>query len=62
MLYNRKAKAEGRPLIRKWVALDDRPLTRELGGEKLAGHTVLTMTQKGLTRPKADELIALLRQ
>ena len=51
VMYNRKAKAEGRPLIKKWVAVDDRPLTRELGGEKVQrGDELLGGLQVRLAR------------
>ena len=48
-----------------WVAIDDRNLVTEVGGEDLAGHVVLTTFEgnaalDGLTIEKADECIRIL--
>jgi hypothetical protein len=45
---------------RRWVALDDRHLEEEVGGELMRGHAVLVNPQHGLTSAEVDEALRLL--
>ena len=47
--------------VTRWVAIDDRLLTDEDGGDFLVGHCVTTEFAKGLTAERADEAIQLLQ-
>ena len=47
--------------VTRWVAIDDRFLTDEEGGDFLAGHCVTTEFAWGLTAKRADEAIQLLQ-
>ena len=47
--------------VTRWVAIDDRLLTDEDGGDLLVGHCVTTEFAKGLTAERADEAIQLLQ-
>ena len=47
--------------ITRWVAIDDRLLTDEDGGEFLIGRCVTTEFATGLTAERADEAIQLLQ-
>ena len=49
-----------RPIV-AWVAVDDRLLLREPGGDQLRGHFVNTLFKSGLTNEKADAMIDILR-
>ena len=44
-----------------WVAIDDRDLVSEIGGEDLVGHVVKTEMYYGLTEPHATQAIQILR-
>ena len=46
--------------VTRWVAIDDRLLTEEEGGDFLVGHCVMTEFATGLTAERADEAIRLL--
>ena len=48
--------------ITRWVAIDDRLLTDEDGGEFLIGHCVTTEFATGLTAERADGAIQLLQR
>ena len=48
--------------ITRWVAIDDRLLTDEDGGDFLVGHCVTTEFATGLTAERADEAIQLLQR
>jgi len=48
--------------ITRWVAIDDRLLTDEDGGDFLVGHCVTTEFATGLTEERADEAIQLLQR
>ena len=43
-----------------WVAVDDRDLNREVGGEEMAGHLLHTTFDTGLTCALADDGIRIL--
>ena len=58
--FNQKQVAEGKAECRAWVAVDDRLLLEEPGGEKLHGHFVRTMPHRGLTDEKASAMCAML--
>ena len=47
--------------VTRWVAIDDRLLTEEEGGDFLVGHCVTTEFATGLTAERADEAIRLLQ-
>ena len=47
--------------VTRWVAIDDRLLTEEEGGDFLVGHCVTTEFATGLTAKRADEAIRLLQ-
>lgn len=57
--YNSQAGALGRPHVTNYVAIDDRDLASEKGGERLTGHFVRTEIKTGLTEAHADEIAAL---
>jgi hypothetical protein len=46
--------------VSQWVAVDDRELISELGGERLKGHFVNTSFASGLTDRAAERMIAVL--
>ena len=52
---------DGRDITR-WMAIDDRLLTDEDGGDFLVGHCVTTEFATGLTAERADEAIQLLQR
>ena len=55
-------KHRGKDLERtRWVAIDDRDLVSEIGGEDLVGHVVKTEMYYGLTEPHATQAIQILR-
>ena len=58
--FNQRQVAEGKAECRAWVAVDDRLLLEEPGGEKLHGHFVRTMPHRGLTDEKASMMCAML--
>eukprot|EP00964_Phaeocystis_antarctica_P124426 scaffold88072_cov60-Phaeocystis_antarctica.AAC.1 len=47
--------------VTSWVAIDDRLLTDEVGGDFVVGHCVTTEFSEGLTAERADEAIQLLQ-
>jgi len=52
--------AAGRPPIRSFVAVDDRLLTSECGGEQLKGHFAHTNPAQGITERVAQQMIGIL--
>mmetsp|Transcript_16701 Transcript_16701/g.31971 ORF Transcript_16701/g.31971 Transcript_16701/m.31971 type:complete len:268 (+) Transcript_16701:570-1373(+) len=59
---NKKVKQEGwseEELVEAFVAVDDRALLQERGGDRLHGHFVQTHPNRGLTKAVADEMIRL---
>lgn len=56
----RSWQSSDRPKITQYVAIDDRLLLSETGGERLRGHFVLTNVTMGLTERVAAQLVTLL--
>lgn len=52
--------AADKPPIGAWVAVDDRPLLQEQGGDELRGHFVRTKLAVGLTERLAQRMIEVL--
>ncbi|KAK3266498.1 hypothetical protein CYMTET_24882, partial [Cymbomonas tetramitiformis] len=62
---NRKVRKEGwepSQLVDHFVAIDDRTLLQEKGGQNLAGHFVNTHTARGLTRSLAEAAVKCLER
>jgi len=60
---NKKVRAEGwgdEELVEAFVAIDDRALLQERGGDRLHGHFVMTHPNRGLTRPACEEVIKMM--
>lgn len=60
---NKKVRAEGwsdEELVESFVAIDDRALLQERGGDRLHGHFVMTHPNRGLTRPACEEVIKMM--
>jgi len=51
---------KGAGAVSEWVAVDDRELISEIGGDRLKGHFVNTSFATGLTDRAADRMIAVL--
>mmetsp|Transcript_18002 Transcript_18002/g.40302 ORF Transcript_18002/g.40302 Transcript_18002/m.40302 type:complete len:245 (-) Transcript_18002:201-935(-) len=49
-----------RPAVQHWVAVDDRMLLQEMGGEQLEGHFVQTNAEFGITPHVVQQTIDLL--
>mmetsp|Transcript_8993 Transcript_8993/g.29545 ORF Transcript_8993/g.29545 Transcript_8993/m.29545 type:complete len:290 (+) Transcript_8993:73-942(+) len=47
-------------MVEHFVALDDRPLIQELGGQAMQGHFVQTNFRRGLTKALADAAVRVL--
>lgn len=58
--YASAPNAADKPPIASWVAVDDRPLLQEQGGEELRGHFVRTKLAVGLTERLALRMIDVL--
>ena len=61
--HNARCAAEHRDPTERvdaFVAVDDRPLARELAGEALVGRFVMTAPSAGLTAPARDAVVACL--
>eukprot|EP00976_Prorocentrum_cordatum_P033834 688573-Prorocentrum_minimum.AAC.1 len=61
---NKKVKAEGwdeAEMVTNFVAIDDRALLQERGGDRLHGHFVMTHPVRGLTRQACDDVIRLMQ-
>eukprot|EP00242_Pyramimonas_sp_CCMP2087_P013171 CAMPEP_0198213150 /NCGR_PEP_ID=MMETSP1445-20131203/28701_1 /TAXON_ID=36898 /ORGANISM="Pyramimonas sp., Strain CCMP2087" /LENGTH=166 /DNA_ID=CAMNT_0043887755 /DNA_START=524 /DNA_END=1020 /DNA_ORIENTATION=+ len=60
---NKKVKAEGwdqAEMVTNFVAIDDRALLQERGGDRLHSHFVMTHPVRGLTRQACEEVIRLM--
>lgn len=58
--YETERHLHASPAVSSWVAVDDRPLLREDGGEALTGHFVQTIFQFGLDDIAAERMTAIL--
>lgn len=58
--YNAAAERFGRPPVSEFVAVDDRPLLQENGGDELQGHFVWTDPRVDLTDDDAQRIVAAL--
>lgn len=58
--YATAPNAADKPPIGTWVAVDDRPLLQEQGGDELRGHFVRTKLAVGLTERLAQRMIDVL--
>ena len=54
--YNEQAAALERPHVTHFVAIDDRDLLSERGGDRLHGHFVRTDAETGLTESSAQQV------
>ena len=56
--YHETAGTAERPYVESYVAIDDRPLLAEQGGEQLRGHFVHTRVSVGITDRAAQRTAA----
>ena len=60
--YHETAGTPERPYVESYVAIDDRPLLAEQGGEQLRGHFVHTRVSVGITDRAAQRMLELLTE
>lgn len=60
--YHETAGTAERPYVESYVAIDDRPLLAEQGGEQLRGHFVHTRVSVGITDRAAQRMLELLTE
>ena len=60
--YHETAGTPERPYVSSYVAIDDRPLLSEQGGEQLRGHFVHTRVAVGITERAAERMVQLLTE
>ena len=56
--YHETAGTAERPYVESYVAIDDRPLLAEQGGDQLRGHFVHTRVSVGITDRAAQRMAA----